>query len=870
MPSAAQHGHDHGDEAARGGAGEGDDDGPAVLRFRLVRASSHAPEHPADELVTQSPHSRGWLTAADARFPQELVLDLRQPARLSHVQLLSHESKIASRLDLAVSMQDPEKRRWKHLGYMVLGDNEETAFEARELLSVNVSSVAQNLPCRYVRIVVQGCHPHKLNPGNQVGIIGLNILGRYVAAAPLDPEVASGAALEASRIAAGRAGPPTTSAQPTLPPSRAGLSANPILVRLDQVRRAKQEAASQEDYGTAQRLKKEEAALESLARQIRDLEARKHAAVQREDFETAQRIKADLDALVARGEAAGDSSPLPVPATPRSEAPRSAADTVTAEKGTAPPTTPTPIEKSPSRIPAPASGVSPARSPARSAAGTASSPAAGTSMPAASTPDTAAAAPHNRDVDKVEFWSDTALAPGVVPDKLPTPEKLPSTTDAGPLLELLHPYLVRCLYSSSVSLRAAALAKVEAEVQAGLIDPSARNVCEVLVQVLSKTLSDGAVNVKLAAAKTLSTLLEDANFRALFTSPEFASSSAALGALVVDNLADSNARVRQTFGDISEQLAEALGSAAALGLLTRASPSLKRSSTLWRPVHARLTSMQALVEAYAKEVSPEDIMQWVNKSGAVAHANAQVRDAARALVTDLYALWGEARMRPLVQALGLRARQAEEYEAAFVAHGGASGGGREEVLEKDGAVAVQQPPISTTASVVEVDVSEEFDGAEGLGGVEAGFGGGDNLPDEDDEDYVAEPFTCPFCLLFDEQRFATDRGLDMHFWKECAMLTGCPQCEQVIEIPRLNEHLLEECAQKDNHKQCPRCGEAIAAMYFDQHVQRNSCLPAPAENVAQRCPLCHRDIGPFEDGWHEHLLEGEGCPKNPRGPGAED
>jgi centrosomal protein CEP104 len=50
---------------------------------------------------------------------------------------------------------------------------------------------------------------------------------------------------------------------------------------------------------------------------------------------------------------------------------------------------------------------------------------------------------------------------------------------------------------------------------------------------------------------------------------------------------------------------------------------------------------------------------------------------------------------------------------------------------------------------------------------------------------------CDFCGVYDESFNA--EALDIHYWKECAVLCSCWECEQVIEIESLQDHLLEEC-----------------------------------------------------------------------------
>lgn len=42
-----------------------------------------------------------------------------------------------------------------------------------------------------------------------------------------------------------------------------------------------------------------------------------------------------------------------------------------------------------------------------------------------------------------------------------------------------------------------------------------------------------------------------------------------------------------------------------------------------------------------------------------------------------------------------------------------------------------------------------------------------------------------------------------------------------------------------------------------------SCIPGKPRELANRCPLCHEDVGPFEIGWKRHLIT-EGCPNSQR------
>lgn len=164
------------------------------------------------------------------------------------------------------------------------------------------------------------------------------------------------------------------------------------------------------------------------------------------------------------------------------------------------------------------------------------------------------------------------------------------------------------------------------------------------------------------------------------------------------------------------------------------------------------------------------------------------------------------------------------------------------------AVGSAPPPVAPAPAAVPVPCAGAF---RGVGAGEAlathypsedGFGERELAEEDDEEDYEeVEEFTCQFCLRQDPG--FTEQALDMHFWRECPMLTECALCEQVVEIRRFRAHLLEECEAQE---------QAVAAA---------------RRLVRGACPFCQRDIpGGREKDWRQHLLCGGGCPLNPRQP----
>ena len=118
--------------------------------------------------------------------------------------------------------------------------------------------------------------------------------------------------------------------------------------------------------------------------------------------------------------------------------------------------------------------------------------------------------------------------------------------------------------------------------------------------------------------------------------------------------------------------------------------------------------------------------------------------------------------------------------------------------------------------------------------------------------------SCQYCLKKDK-RFSDDEGMNTHFYNECAMLNLCPLCELVVEIRKLDHHLVNQCEKKGGYKMCKNCKGAfkIKAGAFDKHVK--TCQGTA---TGSKCPWCHGEIK-GEKGWKVHLVD-KGCPKNPR------
>ena len=120
------------------------------LQFRIFNCTSEDPEYPVNELVglvRDIDRVRGWQSQRFCVYPQELVLQLSHPARIKQIHILSHQHKIASRIDLFTFMPDVHKSnflpsansvQFTRLGHFTLDDNARSNYQARELKTVYI------------------------------------------------------------------------------------------------------------------------------------------------------------------------------------------------------------------------------------------------------------------------------------------------------------------------------------------------------------------------------------------------------------------------------------------------------------------------------------------------------------------------------------------------------------------------------------------------------------------------------------------------------------------------------------------------------------------------------------------------------------
>lgn len=139
-----------------------------------MHSSSEVSGYPSSELNAHSPSTRGWQSDKFCQFPQELGFQLtRGASQLSQVQILSHQSKIATKVEIFLgSGKDYHSATFKRLGYLSLDSNERSSYQARELKTVYIDQTGE-----YIKLLIHKNYVNKQNMFNQVGIVALNLLG---------------------------------------------------------------------------------------------------------------------------------------------------------------------------------------------------------------------------------------------------------------------------------------------------------------------------------------------------------------------------------------------------------------------------------------------------------------------------------------------------------------------------------------------------------------------------------------------------------------------------------------------------------------------------------------------------------------------
>lgn len=158
------------------------------IPYDIVYCSSEDEPFPVTELLRSddTPGHRGWQTAKNPKYPQSLVLRFPGDVELHQIQILSHECKIASKVEVRVfslvengfhdegndNMPSFRDARFVKLGSVGFNSNEKSKYRSKERKTVHLKSVAY-----FLKLNFHKCHTNNLNSAQQVGIYSVACYG---------------------------------------------------------------------------------------------------------------------------------------------------------------------------------------------------------------------------------------------------------------------------------------------------------------------------------------------------------------------------------------------------------------------------------------------------------------------------------------------------------------------------------------------------------------------------------------------------------------------------------------------------------------------------------------------------------------------
>ena len=164
-----------------------------ILPYDIVYCSSHDDPFPATELLKEEEDTaalRGWQSAKNCKYPQMIILRFPCDVELSQLQILSHECKIASKVEVRVfsiarDVEEPlnlkspptfKEVKYSKLGSVGFNSNEKSKYRSKERKTVHLKTVAY-----FLKLLFHKPHQNPLNVMQQVGVYSIACVGQLTA-----------------------------------------------------------------------------------------------------------------------------------------------------------------------------------------------------------------------------------------------------------------------------------------------------------------------------------------------------------------------------------------------------------------------------------------------------------------------------------------------------------------------------------------------------------------------------------------------------------------------------------------------------------------------------------------------------------------
>ena len=265
------------------------------LDFTVCHYSGEDVDYKAIELNEHTPQTKGWQSSRFCEYPQEIgfmLIGSSSAPYLNQLQILSHQSKIASKMEVYLGKggDSYHSAEFVRLGSLALDPNERSSFQARELKTVYIDK-----PTVYIRLVIHHCHINKYNLFNQVGIVAINMLGQpnYIdrGVPGVENEVDEFGRSFDKRIQdeeekeVGK----ELYIELTIETGTAE--------KLRLLNNAKTDAVEEENFKLAKQIKETSVNVQKIGVRLAELDTTKKNAVEKEDYERAAEVKQEMDGL---------------------------------------------------------------------------------------------------------------------------------------------------------------------------------------------------------------------------------------------------------------------------------------------------------------------------------------------------------------------------------------------------------------------------------------------------------------------------------------------------------------------------------------------------------------------------------------------
>nr|CAH7766447.1 unnamed protein product [Callosobruchus chinensis] len=883
---------------------------PKKIEFNVVYITSEESKYKSTELNTHAPIVKGWQSAKDCEYPQEIILQLENRCILVKVQLLAHQFLIPSKVELFVNNEDTNTVEdvanlcWDYLGYITLSTNESTRFKSRELKSANVPKTEVT----YVKINLHNNHVNAHNVFNQVSLIAVNILGMDIETRRSSVSEES----EASRLNDIVNSPEYFSPYDDLAFIMYVDSDIAKIIRDMEIK--KHLAVINERFQYARKLKNAMAKLRTAGEKLVKYELEKRHAIELEDYERASFKKTQMEQFrnEVYEEVCMEQLMEANGVCPKND--ESSADDIDSNNQNKNLLSPV-LTKNPSdsrRVSSP-NQTSPAHLPRHHSPKT-GSPSTGsptniqTSRPGSFRRRNKSAGaivkstyemyeekplPALRHSQTNEFLRECQLEPEYkITSKLTEREKKQA---ALPILVFGND-LVEKFYSKHYCDKEDGLNRLKDELLA--YDSSRMHApnktARATIFLLHRSLRDKVFSVYSLANEVIRLFFVQF-VPSRVASAEVARSVDKLLPELLTKSGDTSQRINQMAVHTILTMADCK-SVRDLHIIPVHLSRPVSSSTHPRLALSRAEMVEQLIINHGISTDKQSgltcrTLSEFGSSG-LHHPAEAVRKVSERILVLVYKVNPRLVRKQLppdddITRRNLLYRQLfHEFDKIDLLR-------KKEILEKNKLLQQTQAPndclspepnfgdlskcMSTTMRSVVNDVmanqqkcyqlSKSVSGSNihtngtnangspgSASGISSPSNNSNNSQKEEDEKQ------CIFCSQLESVILSSNNSMNSHYWRSCPMLARCKECSQVVEVSSLIEHLLIECEHHESYTQCSRCSEAVKLDDFQGHQEQCAEL---SENC-NKCPLCHENIECEEQCWRTHLMGENPCSKNTR------